>query len=338
MTWTVIQFLLSAAVIVAAGAALTEFGDMIARRTKLGRMLVGGILIAGATSLPELAVDINAVRIGSPDLAVGDLMGSSLFNLLILAVLDLTRYSHGKMFSETSARHALAGTASIALTAIAGGFIFLGPNLQEFTFLRIGPGSVALVLGYAFCVRLLYHQKREKQEAKEEEAENTSWIPGVSKLKLRGAIIGYCITAAIILGAAPTLAHAADTLAKSTGLGGTFFGSVFVALCTSLPEMVTTFSAVRMNAHDMAIGNIFGSNCFNMVILVPMDLASAEPLFASVARTHVYTAFCVIVVTTVVILGQLYRVEKKKTFLEPDALLAIFLVLCSLTGLYFVKA
>ncbi|MCI0539472.1 MAG: hypothetical protein L0Z50_30040 [Verrucomicrobiales bacterium] len=77
MTASLIQFLIAAATIIAAGAALTEFGDIISHRTKLGGMLVGGILIAGATSLPELAVDINAVRIGSPDLAVGDLLGSS---------------------------------------------------------------------------------------------------------------------------------------------------------------------------------------------------------------------------------------------------------------------
>jgi cation:H+ antiporter len=104
-----------------------------------------------------------------------------------------------------------------------------------------------------------------------------------------------------------------------------------------LPEVVTTFSAVRMKAFDLALGNIFGSNCFNMVIFVPLDLADDGSLLSSVSRTHVYTALCVIVVTTVVILGQLYRVEKRKPFLEPDALLAIALILGALTGLYFVR-
>jgi cation:H+ antiporter len=113
---SLLQFLISAAIIIAAGSVLTQFGDIISHRTKLGGLLVGTILIAGATAPPELAVDVNAVRMGAPDLAVGDLMGSSLFNLLILAVLDLTRYTHGRMLSETSARHALAATVSIALT------------------------------------------------------------------------------------------------------------------------------------------------------------------------------------------------------------------------------
>ncbi|HBJ83735.1 MAG TPA: sodium:proton exchanger [Verrucomicrobiales bacterium] len=332
---SVLQFLISAAVIIAAGSVLTQFGDIISHRTKLGGLLVGSILIAGATSLPELAVDVNAVRMGAPDLAVGDLMGSSLFNLLILAVLDLTRYSHGRMLSETSARHALAASVSIALTAVAAIFILLGPRLESATFLRIGPGSVALVAAYVLGIRLIFCTRVEPEKTSRKSP--PSWIPGVGKLKLKGAIVGYVIAAIIILAAAPVLAQAADELAKSTGLGGTFFGSTFVALCTSLPEMVTTFTAVRMKAFDMALGNVFGSNCFNMVLLVPLDFVDPGSLLSSVAQTHAYTALCAIVVTAVVILGQLFRVERKKPFVEPDALLAIFLVLCSLVGLYLLK-
>lgn len=334
MASSITQFLIAALVIIVAGSALTQFGDIIADRTKLNGMLVGGILIAGATSLPELAVDFHAVRIGAPDLAVGDLLGSSLFNLLILGVLDLTHHSGGRMLSEKAARHALAASLSIALTAIAALFIFIGPLLPDAVFLRFGPGSVALTAAYVLGIRLLYLQRREREEPTEEVA---SWIPCVHRLGLRGAIVGYIVTAAVILAAAPVLARAGDDLAQRSGLGGTFFGSTFVALCTSLPEMVTTFTAVRMKAFDMAIGNILGSNCFNMAILVPLDLADAGPLLSTVSRTHIYTALCVIVVTAVVVLSQLYRVEKKKRILEPDALATIALILAALTGLYFVK-
>jgi cation:H+ antiporter len=333
---SVIQFLIPAVVIIAAGAALTLFGDIISHRTKLGGLLVGSILIAGATSLPELAIDINAVRMGSSDLAVGDLLGSSIFNLLILAVLDLTRYSHGQMLSKTSASHALSGCASIMLTAIAGIFIFLGPQLEGITFLRLGPGALVIALAYVVCIRIVYFGQRESgQEAQESEKEPT--VPWLGKLGLKGAIIGYIAAGAVILAAAPFLAKAADDLAERSGLGGTFFGTTFVALCTSLPEVVTTLSAVRMKAFDLAIGNIFGSNCFNMLIFLPLDLADEGSLLASVSHTHVYTAFAVIVVTIAVILGQLYPAERKKHFLEPDAWLTIVLILGALTGLYFVR-
>ena len=332
---SVIQFLVAAVVIVLAGVALTQFGDVIAHRTKLGGLLVGSLLIAGATSLPELAIDISAVRMGSADLAVGDLVGSSLFNLMILAILDLTRYSQGRMLSTAAAAHALAACTSIALTTIAALCILLAPKIGEVSFARMSPGSFVLLTAYALGIRLVFYGLRTAGETQEGEADAVaSWA---TKWGLKGAIAGYVIAAAVILAAAPFLARAADDLAERSGLGGTFFGTTFVALCTSLPEIVTTLSAVRMKAFDLALGNILGSNCFNMLILVPLDIVQGGSLFSAVSSTHIYTAMCVILVTSVVILGQLYRVEKKKPFLEPDALLALFLIFLALGGLYFVR-
>jgi Ca2+/Na+ antiporter len=114
----VFQFVFFGAVIVTAGTFLSRYADEIAKLTGLGRLVIGSVLLASATSLPELSVDIACVRQGSPDLAVGDLLGSSLMNLLILAVLDLTHHSRGKMFSRAASGHALGGAASIALTAM----------------------------------------------------------------------------------------------------------------------------------------------------------------------------------------------------------------------------
>jgi cation:H+ antiporter len=126
------------------------------------------------------------------------------------------------------------------------------------------------------------------------------------------------------------------SLAEQTGLGGTFFGSTFVALSTSLPEVATTFTAVRIRALDMAMGNILGSNSFNMVLLIPLDLVFEGSLLGAVSPAHAYTAVCVILVTSVVLLSQLYPVERKKPFLEPDAWLAIALIASSFIGLYFI--
>ena len=335
MTASLIQFVISAVVIIGAGTALTQFADIISEKTKLGRLLVGSILLAGATSLPELSVDLSAVRMGLPNLAVGDLMGSSLFNLLILAVLDLTRYSYGRMLSQVSAAHALSASTSIALTAVAALFIYLGPKLGGMNILGAGPGSIALLIAYLAGIRLIYFGQKVSIEQAEKEQPNL--IPGVQKWSLRGAIVGYVVSVGFIVVAAPFLARAADELATKSGLGGTFFGTTFVALCTSLPELVATLAAVRMKAFDLAIGNIFGSNCFNMALLFPLDLFYEGSLLASVSQTHVFTALCTILVTTVVILGQLYRVEKKKPFLEPDALLAIFLIFAALSGIFFLR-
>ena len=335
MTADITQCLIAAALIVVAGAALVQVGDIIASRTKLGGLLVGTILIAGATSLPELGVNITSVRRGDADLAVGDLVGSSLMNLLILAVLDLTRYSRGRMLSKASARQALGATSSIALTAIVAMFIMLSAQIGDVQIWRVGPGTVVVLIAYLACLRVI-HRGRQGIE-RPAEAQHAIWPPFLRNLNLKGAIVGYLIAGAVILTAAPFLSQAAGNLAVQTGLGGTFFGSTFVALSTSLPEIATTFTAVRMRALDMAMGNIFGSNCFNMVLLIPLDLVFAGSLLAAVSPSHAYTALCVILVTSVVILSQLYPVERKNPFGEPDALLAIGLVVASFTGLYFIS-
>jgi Sodium/calcium exchanger protein len=87
-----LQFVVSGILIMGAGTLLARFADKIPELTGLGRLLVGSVLLAGATSLPELTVDTSAVRLGLADLAVGDLLGSSLMNLMILAVLDLSNH------------------------------------------------------------------------------------------------------------------------------------------------------------------------------------------------------------------------------------------------------
>jgi len=84
MTQIMLEFTLSALAIVIAGSLLTRFSARIAEITGLGKVFVGSLLLAGATSLPELMVDIQSIRMNLPDLAVGDLLGSSLFYLLIL--------------------------------------------------------------------------------------------------------------------------------------------------------------------------------------------------------------------------------------------------------------
>ncbi|MDZ4851644.1 MAG: sodium/calcium exchanger protein [Pirellulaceae bacterium] len=99
-----LEFLVLAVVVALAGTFLAKSADQIAEITRLGRLLIGSVLLAAATSLPELTVDISAVRQGMPDLAVGDLFGSSLMNLLILAALDLAHRSGGKMLSRELGR------------------------------------------------------------------------------------------------------------------------------------------------------------------------------------------------------------------------------------------
>jgi cation:H+ antiporter len=327
-----VQFIIAAGIIVIAGTALTRCSDAIAELTKLGRVLVGSIFLAGATSLPELMVDIHAVRLGLPDMAVGDLFGSSLFNLLILAVADLSHRSRGKMLSHTAAAHALSATMSITLAALAAIAMLVSRRIG-FTILGIGIGPLAILVAYILGVRLVYFD----QHAAASRTDQSITLLPPPKIGLAKAVVGYLISAAVIIIAAPFMATASGKLAEMTGLGGTFFGTTLVAFCTSLPELVATVVAVRIGAFDLALGNVFGSNAFNMILLVPLDLAFPGSLLAAVSGTHILTSLATILVTAVAILGQLYQAEKRIHFIEPDAALIIALIVGSLVMVYYLR-
>ncbi len=101
-----------------------------------------------------------------------------------------------------------------------------------------------------------------------------------------------------------------------------------------MPELVATIAAVRLGAFDLALGNIFGSNAFNMAMLLPVDMASKGPLLSNVSQTHAVTAFWVVIITAVAVIGELYHVEKRRRLLEPDAVMVIVLVLLAVLTVY----
>jgi len=331
MTYAILEFLASAAVIIFAGTYLSRFADEIAEITGLGRLLIGSILLAGATSLPELSVDISAVRTGMADLAFGDLMGSSLFNLMILAILDLSTQSKGRMLSRQAARHALSGNLSVAIVAVVTLGLLAQPVLASGQWAGISYGLWCVLAAYVFGVRLVFmDQKASRIEAISEGAELSHSRKGHWSLPF----IGFAIAAAVIVFVGPFLAEAAGKIADASGLGKTLVGTTLVALSTSLPELVTSFTALRMGAHDLAIGNVFGSNAFNMLLLIPLDLVHNGPLLADVSKSHAITAVAGILATTVVVMGQLYQVERRRRLIDPDATLVLLIIFGSLWLVY----
>lgn len=332
-----IEFLICAAVIIVAGTILTRCADALADLTGFGRLLIGSVLLAAATSLPELTVDISAVRLGLPDMAVGDLMGSSLFNLLILAVIDILHHSRGRLLSRASAAHALSATVSIALTAMAAAGILMGQRPEHWTIWRVAPTNLAILVAYVFGVRLVYYDQRVATSGQAGAAHDVL-MPAGSKTTLGRASVGFALAAVAILVAGPFMAEAAGKLAELSGLGGTFVGTTLVAMSTSLPELVASLAAVRMGAFDLAVGNVFGSNAFNMVLLIPLDVAYRKgSLLAAVSPNHVLTCLASIVVTCVAVAGQLYQVERRKKFIEPDAVLVIVLICGAIGLLYWIR-
>lgn len=307
--------------------------DRIGRITGMGSLFAGTVFLAGATSLPELLVDINAVRKGIPDLAVGDLMGSSLMNLLILAFADIVRRDSTKIFSRAGTQHALAAAISINMTVIACIAIFLSPYLAGYGLGEIGPGPLAIGVAYVLGLRLIYFDRPATIDPRPTTAEHHSLRQGLAR-----AISIYFGSALAIFVAAPYLTEAAGRIADLSGLGNTFIGSTLLAFCTSLPEVVSIVTAIRSGYFDLAVGNIFGSNSFNMILTIPLDQIHEGNLLGSVSRNHILTGLSVILATSVALMGQLYQVEKRKKIVEPDAFAVIGIVIGALIVLFWLGA
>ena len=331
------QFLLLAGAVAAAGSVLARSADQIAEATGLGRLLVGSLLLAAVTSLPELSVDIAAIRSGYIDLAAGDLFGSSLMNLLILAIVDLSILSGRKMLSREGAAHALSATLGIAVTSLAGLAIVTADKLPAAMILGMSGWSWAILLSYLFGARMIFiNQRISARLAAESQSDESGLFQGSSARKpsfLLSAII-FGAAAVVLCFAGPKLAHVAGALAEETGLGGTFVGTTLVAVTTSLPELVASLTAIRIGAIDLAIGNAFGSNAFNIVLFVPLDFLHEGSIFLSMSGAHAVTAFTVVLATAIAVLGQLYHGERRLPFIEPDAFLMLFVVLGGLFLIY----
>ena len=331
------QFLLLAGAVAAAGSVLARSADQIAEATGLGRLLVGSLLLAAVTSLPELSVDIAAIRSGYIDLAAGDLFGSSLMNLLILAIVDLSIRSGRKMLSREGAAHALSATLGIAVTSLAGLAIVTADKLPAAMILGMSGWSWAILLSYLFGARMIFiNQRISARLAAESQSDESGLFQESSARKpsfLLSAII-FGAAAVVLCFAGPKLAHVAGALAEETGLGGTFVGTTLVAVTTSLPELVASLTAIRIGAIDLAIGNAFGSNAFNIVLFVPLDFLHEGSIFLSMSGAHAVTAFTVVLATAIAVLGQLYHGERRLPFIEPDAFLMLFVVLGGLFLIY----
>jgi cation:H+ antiporter len=124
--------------------------------------------------------------------------------------------------------------------------------------------------------------------------------------------------------AAPFLACSAERIAEETGVGTTFIGTSLVAITTSLPELVTAVASVRLGAFDLAVGNLFGSNAFNMAAFLFADLAYREgDLLSNLSSVHALTALWSILMMNIGLMGIIYRAEKRFILIEPDSLLMI---------------
>lgn len=328
MIW--FQFLAAALVIVAAGVRLAHYGDVLGEKSGLGRSWIGVVLLAATTSLPELFTGFGATALEAlPNIAVGDVLGSCMFNLLILSIMDAVQPE--PLSTRAHQGHALSIGFGLVLIGIAGFGLLAGSRLPSLGW--FGLYTPALIALYFVSMRLIFAHEQHRRMRETEEVAAELQYAGVS---MRTAMLHYAAAAGLVVGAALWLPSLGAELARETGLGEAFVGSLFIAVTTSLPEIVVSLAAVRIGAIDLGIGNVLGSNLFNLLILGLDDVFYRPgPLLTAADASHAIAVLAIVMMNALFLIGLTYRVITKRFAIAWDtgAIAAVYVAAVVLTYL-----
>ena len=258
----------------------------------------------------------------------GNILGAWVLNLAMIVVLNLlhreesvyTRASHGHILSAAFGVILLGFIAFNLLLATRGVTLAVGP---------VGLYSPVVLLLYGTAVNVVFrHERRQRADYAQGMAER---YPGVT---LRSAAAGYAATSAVVVAAALWLPFVAGRLAQVMAWNDSFVGTLFVSLATTLPELTVTVAALRMGAVDMAIGNLFGSNLFNLALVGIDDLFFIHgPLLSHVSPIHAVSALSALMMTGLAIAGLFYRPAGR--VLGTVGWISILLLWIFVTNAYF---
>jgi len=311
----------SGALLTRAAVGLARNASEIVARTSLSALFVGMVLMAFATSLPELVADVTASLEGAPDLAVGDLFGSSMANMAILAVIDMTR--RGGMWPAVELGHARVAAMAIGLTTLA----LLGILAAPVPALGwVGADTVLIAIAYVAALAWFRRSPvspRERTALGPLVAGRATDVDGGSA-GVRRVFLRFAGAAVAILVTAPVVASAAVEITHQSGISETFFGATLLAVTTSLPELIASLAAARMGQQDLALGNLFGSNAANMSVLVFADIAyTPGPILGAVDPGQAIAGLGAILLMVIALAAIVHGAETRIARLEPDAMLLL---------------
>ncbi len=257
----ILVFLGSAGAVIFFGIRLAVYGDALATLTGWGRLFVGSILIALATSLPELATNITAVSLVSPPnpgLAFGNVVGANMLNMFTFAAVALV--FGGKIFLERVAPE--QGYLAVTAVALTGLALLFGAIKLDAAVFKIGLTSVILILVFVAGMYVVYKTRPAGDDSEEE-------APGMS---LGKAWLMFALVSGGVIISGYFLGVSTDSIAEITGISSGTLGILLVSLVTTMPEASSTIAAARMGAFDLGVAGLYGSCAFNVTILFYADI------------------------------------------------------------------
>jgi cation:H+ antiporter len=305
------------------GTKAAKSADIIAEKKGLAKAFMGVVFISAVTSFPELFTGISAVTIvDSPDLAMGEIMGSCIFNLLIIALIDVA-FRKNNFFQLKGKINILPMAFSFILInvltlAIAAKFKLAILNVSVF--------SVLIFILYLFFLRIIFKERKVKDYDKTKFA----------KVNLKKEMLLFIISSIIIIAVGIYLPVVGKEIAQLMHWNDSFVGVIFLAFVTSFPELVVSLSTARMGAFDMLLGNITGSNLFNVAIVFFIDIFYIKSeIFGSVSLTNVSVGIIAMLMNFILFFAVVRRSKQKiLNLFSINALMLILLYIINLFVIY----
>lgn len=309
------------------GTRAAKSADVIAEKKGLAKAFMGVVFISMVTSFPELFTGISAVTIvDSPDLAMGEILGSCIFNLLIIAVIDIV-YRKSSVFQLEGKINTLPIAFSfILINVLTLGIALSGDGKFGAAILNVSVFSILIFVLYIFFIRIIY---------KERKAESFDHVKA-GAVNLKKEIFLFVVSSIIIIGVGIYLPVVGEELAQVMGWNDSFVGIIFLAFVTSFPELVVSFSTARMGAFDMLLGNITGSNLFNVAIIFFIDIFYLKHQLLGAVRPINVTVGIIAMLMNFILFFAVVRRSKQKILkiVSINAFLLILLYVLNVVVIY----
>jgi len=321
LAWSIAAIAIGGGVLLTAGVRLTRVADTLADRTGLGEAIAGAVLLGAVTSLPGLVTTVVGAVSGEAGFAVSNAVGGIAAQTTFLALADL-------VYRRVNLEHAAASipnlTQALILVSLIG-LVLGGTGSPDITLFAVHPVTIILVAVYAYGLVLTNRahehpmwQPRQTEDTVEDVAEPPSersdrqvWTEFVG---LAGvvAVTGWAIGTAGL------------SIADRTGLSGSLVGATFTAVTTSLPELVTVITAVRIGAVTLAVGDIIGGNTFDVLFIAAADVAFRGGSIYHAADPQALFLMSVTVVLTATLAAGMVGREERHIGFEGVAILVFY--------------
>jgi cation:H+ antiporter len=329
LTTALVVLVVAGAVLALGGTRFTRVVDRLADRTGVGEALAGAVLIGAVTSLPGLVTSVVGAVEGDASFAVSNSLGGIAAQTAFLALADATYRRANLEHAAASLANLLQALLLIALVAV----VLLAVAAPDVSALGVHPATAVLPAVYVYGLLLAQRTGAEPLWAPEQTAETRQDVPEeddgrYSTARLWGE---FAALALVVAGTGYAIAVSGLTVIAQTDLSSSFVGTAMTAVVTSLPELVTVLVAVRIGALTLAVANIIGGNCFDVLFVAAADVAYREGSIYHAIDTSTSVVLASVVLLTAVLAAGLVRRERRGIGFEGLVILAVYTAVLGLT-------